>query len=145
VRERPVRRVTRSKLEARHLYDRLGRWYDLFEGRWERQTVGEALMVLAPQSGQHLLEIGPGTGWALVKLAEAVGPTGRLFAVNFSPGVLQVARDRAARAGLEPLPCALYRHRLKEAATHVRRRISRKHLPGDSRPALSSSPGRLSQ
>ena len=143
--ERSVQRVTRSKLEARWQYDRLGRWYDLLEGRWERRLVGQAMAVLAPRPGEHILEIGPGTGWALVQLAEAVGPTGRLFAVNFSPGVLQVARDRAARAGLEPLPCALYRHRLKEAATHVRRRISRKHLPGDSRPALSSSPGRLSQ
>jgi demethylmenaquinone methyltransferase/2-methoxy-6-polyprenyl-1,4-benzoquinol methylase len=95
-----MQRVTRSKLEARRLYDGLGRWYDLLEGRWERSVVGEALSVMAPQSGEHVLEVGPGTGWALVRLAEAVGPTGRIFAIDLSPSMLEVARDRVARAGL---------------------------------------------
>jgi demethylmenaquinone methyltransferase/2-methoxy-6-polyprenyl-1,4-benzoquinol methylase len=58
------------------------------------------MAVLAPQPGEHILEIGPGTGWALVQLAEAVGPTGRVSALDLSPGMLAVARERTARARL---------------------------------------------
>jgi ubiquinone/menaquinone biosynthesis C-methylase UbiE len=92
--------VTRSKLEARGLYDRLSRWYDLIEGRWERRVVKEGLSLLAPQPGEHLLEIGPGTGWALVRLADGVGPPGLVVGLDLSPGMLKVAGRRLRKGGL---------------------------------------------
>ena len=101
MRERPVQRVTRSKLEARQLYDRLSRWYDLVEGRWERRVVGQGIALFAPRSGEHVLEIGPGTGWALIRRAEGVGPTGLVSGLDLSPRMLEVARRRALKAGLE--------------------------------------------
>jgi ubiquinone/menaquinone biosynthesis C-methylase UbiE len=64
---------------------------------------------LAPQPGEAILEVGPGTGHALLALARAVGPAGRVAGVDLSPGMLRRAATRLARAGLDrkvPLVCA---------------------------------------
>ncbi len=98
--QRPVQRVTRSKLQARRWYDRLSPWYDLLEGRWEHPAIGQALDLLAVEPGEQVLEIGPGTGWALIRMAEEVGPAGRVFAVDLSPRMAAATRDRLADAGL---------------------------------------------
>jgi SAM-dependent methyltransferase len=45
------------------------------------------------------LELGFGTGHALVALAAAVGSTGRVCGLDISSGMLRVARDRVGRAG----------------------------------------------
>jgi ubiquinone/menaquinone biosynthesis C-methylase UbiE len=93
--------VTRTKEEARRLYDRISRWYDLFEGRWERRQVQDALALLAPSAGERLLEIGPGTGWALLRIATMVTPSGSVAALDLSPRMLETAARRLRKAGME--------------------------------------------
>jgi SAM-dependent methyltransferase len=48
--------------------------------------------VLAPRTGEAILDVGCGTGAATRILAEAVGRTGRVVGLDLNPGMLAVAR-----------------------------------------------------
>ncbi|HEX8078050.1 MAG TPA: methyltransferase domain-containing protein [Chthoniobacterales bacterium] len=50
--------------------------------------------------GSRVLDVGAGPGYATVDLAEIVGPTGEVFAVERSARFLEVARQRCAALGL---------------------------------------------
>jgi SAM-dependent methyltransferase len=50
------------------------------------------------KSGQHVLDLGTGTGSVALRAAEAVAPNGRVTAVDISPDMLAVAKRRAASA-----------------------------------------------
>lgn len=50
--------------------------------------------------GQRVLDVASGTGLAAFLAARAVGPAGRVLATDFSPGMLEVARQTAVRLGL---------------------------------------------
>jgi SAM-dependent methyltransferase len=54
----------------------------------------------ALRAGERVLDVGCGCGATTLALAEAVGPTGRVVAVDVSQPMLDRARERAARAGL---------------------------------------------
>lgn len=81
-------------------YDRLSRWYDLlsgpFESKWRDLTV-RRLNITADET---ILEVGCGTGHALVRLAKAAGMASVVVGVDLSAGMCRVARARVARAGL---------------------------------------------
>ena len=47
-----------------------------------------------------MLEIGFGTGHALARIADAVGPEGRVVGIDISPRMRDVTERRLARAGL---------------------------------------------
>ena len=55
-----------------------------------------AVDALAPDPGDTVVEMGCGTGANLPYLRERVGPEGRVLGVDFTPGVVRVARDRIA-------------------------------------------------
>jgi ubiquinone/menaquinone biosynthesis C-methylase UbiE len=55
-------------------------------------------LALAP--GQHVAEIGAGSGRLAVALAHAVGPAGRVFASDLNPDRRDDIRARASSAGL---------------------------------------------
>jgi demethylmenaquinone methyltransferase/2-methoxy-6-polyprenyl-1,4-benzoquinol methylase len=56
--------------------------------------------MLAAQPGETVLEIGFGTGHALVWLARAVGPAGKVHGIDLSDGMLAVAEDLLRRNGV---------------------------------------------
>ena len=95
-----ILRVTRSKEEARTSYDRLSRWYDLLTSS-EKKITGTGLQYLEPHPGKSILEVGFGTGQALIELGRAVSPGGKVFGVDISQGMRQVARKRIVKAGLD--------------------------------------------
>ena len=91
-------RVSRSRQSAQSTYDRLSRWYDWLAGPYEHRWSQAALDSLAVQAGETVLEIGPGTGRALLALALAVGATGQVCGLDLSNGMLRVAQARLRRA-----------------------------------------------
>lgn len=93
-------RVRRSKEEAQTLYDRLSGWYDLLAGPSEEKHVVAGLRGLKVEAGDRVLEIGFGTGRALVSLAQDVGSSGQVCGIDISEGMAQRAKGRLERAGL---------------------------------------------
>ena len=78
------------------------RWVGL--GGFVERRVGAVNDLLLARSrvaaGESVLEIGCGTGATTVPLAEAVGPNGRVVAVDLSEPMLEGARKRVAESGL---------------------------------------------
>jgi demethylmenaquinone methyltransferase/2-methoxy-6-polyprenyl-1,4-benzoquinol methylase len=91
---REMTRVSRPKEAARETYDRLSRWYDLLAGASERRFRNLGLQLLDAQPGERVLELGFGTGHALVDLARAVGEEGFVTGVDLSKGMARVAHER---------------------------------------------------
>jgi len=95
-----LRRVTRSRTQARHVYDRTSRWHRFVEEPFERRARTDGLDLLRVRPGERVLELGCGAGGALIALAAAVGPAGRVVGLDLSPGMISEAAARLRRAGL---------------------------------------------
>ena len=98
--EPSISRVTRAREAARASYDRMSGWYDLLARPSEKKYTELGLRMLSVQEGETVLEIGFGTGHAIVTLAQSVGDSGRVYGVDISDGMLGVALSRVKRAGL---------------------------------------------
>lgn len=59
-----------------------------------------AIKALQLQPGQVVADIGAGSGYYTVRMAAAVGPTGKVYATDIQPGMLDILRRRVARQGL---------------------------------------------
>ncbi len=86
---------------ARTFYDRISSVYDLIADAGEHRARELGLTRLAASRGESILEVGFGTGHALVALAQAVKPEGRVTGVDLSEGMRNVASRRVAREGLQ--------------------------------------------
>ena len=95
-----ISRVTRSKQQAIVAYDRISRWYDWLAGSSEQPLAKLGLIKLKAIPGETVLEIGFGTGNALLSLATAVGDSGRVVGIDLSPGMFKVASEKLLRANL---------------------------------------------
>jgi demethylmenaquinone methyltransferase/2-methoxy-6-polyprenyl-1,4-benzoquinol methylase len=91
--------IKRSKAEARANYNRLSRWYDWLAGseaKYRRLGV-EALDI---QAGEHVLEIGFGTGSCLQDFSRLVGSQGFVCGIDLSDGMAAIAYQRLVKEGL---------------------------------------------
>lgn len=68
-----------------------------YEGfnRDEWQRPGEVIRALDIKTGDHIADLGSGSGYFTFRLANAVGPNGKVFAVDIDPGLNAYIRDRA--------------------------------------------------
>jgi len=87
---------------ARTNYNRLSRWYDLFS-KPEITFKETCLHLLDVHLGEKVLEIGFGTGHALIDLAYSAGGIGKVFGIDLSDGMFQVARNNISRSKLTNL------------------------------------------
>lgn len=92
--------VSRSKQEARCLYDRVSRWYDCIAGTLEDRYARMALERLSIRDGETVLEIGFGTGRCLKQIARQVGKTGKACGIDISPKMLALTRRKLKKAQL---------------------------------------------
>ena len=92
--------VPRSKEEAKRFYDRISRVYDYLTGAFERKYAEMAVERLSVEEGETVLEIGFGPGHCLKRIAESVGKTGKVYGVDISSGMLEVARRRLNKVWL---------------------------------------------
>ncbi len=95
------------------MFDRIARTYDPLnalisgfqEPRWRSRFVASCGLGL----GMAALDVATGTGAVARDLARLVGPTGRVVGVDISPGMLEIARSRAATGtGTRALPVSSY-------------------------------------
>lgn len=105
---------------VRHGFDDVARWVARFDdpARDEWQRPDEIVRFLELPEGAVVADLGAGTGYFSVRLARAIGPSGRVLAVDIEPGLIEHIRERAAREGLpgiEPVLAAADDPRLPEA------------------------------
>ena len=81
-------------------YRALAPHYDHYTRRINRIRE-RAIAALQLRAGDTVVDAGCGTGWCLPRLAQAVGPGGRIVAFDPSPEMLAVARTRLP-AGAHP-------------------------------------------
>ena len=84
-------------------------WTGVFEheGREVYARRAEILDALDPKPGMTVADIGAGTGFYSLMLAQAVGPAGHVYAVDISPGFVAAIERRADAAGLDNLSAVL--------------------------------------
>ena len=82
-----------------HRFDDAARWAKVFDdpARDAWQKPAELVAALDLHPGQVVADIGAGTGYFNRKLARAVGPDGRLIAVDVEPTLIEHMTARAAR------------------------------------------------
>lgn len=67
------------------------------------QTISQPLVVafmlelLAPETGEKILDIGSGSGWTSALLAEIVGEKGKIIAVDIVPELVEFAKKNVLR------------------------------------------------
>jgi ubiquinone/menaquinone biosynthesis C-methylase UbiE len=66
----------------------------------ECKRIELGLQMLAVRRGERVLEIGFGTGYALLSIARSVGNDGEVYGIDSSRGMLEVARLRLRKVGL---------------------------------------------
>ena len=73
------------------------------EDRDAWQKPGAVIAALAIEPGQRVADIGSGGGYFSFRLAEAVGPEGRVYAVDIDDGLLAYVAEQARRRGLDAI------------------------------------------
>jgi ubiquinone/menaquinone biosynthesis C-methylase UbiE len=95
-----ISRVRRPKSTARQTYDRISRIYDLLAGSSEAPFMHMGVHMLEVQPGESVLEIGSGTGQALLELCQQANENKISCGMDLSSGMLRVARANLAKANL---------------------------------------------
>ena len=76
------------------------KWWQTIEA--SAQVVSDRLVELARiQEGSNVLDIATGIGEPAVTAARKVGPSGKVTAIDLSPAMLSIAKQRARENGLE--------------------------------------------
>jgi ubiquinone/menaquinone biosynthesis C-methylase UbiE len=80
-------------------YNRLSSWYNAVAGGGEAQLRQAGLRRLEPKIGEDILEIGFGTGHSIIEIAQAVGASGKVYGIDISNRMLEIAQARAIASG----------------------------------------------
>lgn len=96
-----VLRVLQTKEETKAFYNKIAKVYDVLAEHSEAPVRKAGLEMLNVQTGQHVLEIGFGTGHCLIELARAVGPSGKIFGIDLSDKMVEISQKLAEKEGLD--------------------------------------------
>lgn len=99
---RPHGRHGRHGHHGHHDFSDVERFAAMFDDpardEWQRPAEVVALLELEP--GMVVADLGTGTGYFVPHLARAVGPSGRVLALDTEPRMVEHVRERVAQAGL---------------------------------------------
>ncbi|HEY9422272.1 MAG TPA: class I SAM-dependent methyltransferase, partial [Thermoanaerobaculia bacterium] len=70
------------------------------EGRDKEERPDLVLQAMELKEGMTVAEIGAGTGYFSRRIAKAVGPTGKVYAVDIQPEMLELLKKYAAQEGV---------------------------------------------
>jgi arsenite methyltransferase len=76
-------------------------------GRVEWQKPGEVVEKLGLKPGEAVADLGAGSGYFTLRFAQAVGPTGKVYAVDVDRGMLDNIARRAREAHLKNIQLVL--------------------------------------
>jgi predicted methyltransferase len=86
---------------SHRVFDDVPYWEGVFDDpkrdAWQKPEALVAALELRP--GMHVADLGAGTGYFVRRLAQAVGPTGAVYAVEVEPKLVAHLRERAEREG----------------------------------------------
>jgi ubiquinone/menaquinone biosynthesis C-methylase UbiE len=71
------------------------------EGRAETEKPELVLQAMELKPGMTVAEIGAGTGFFSRRIAKVVGPTGKVYAEDIQPQMLDLLKERTAREGVQ--------------------------------------------
>lgn len=74
-------------------------WLERPERETEENVEG-ALNAIGLKPGMTVAEVGAGTGYVSLRMAKRVGPTGKVYANDLQPEMLELLRNNAAKAGI---------------------------------------------
>jgi demethylmenaquinone methyltransferase/2-methoxy-6-polyprenyl-1,4-benzoquinol methylase len=75
----------------------------LLAGSSEKTFIKLGLKKLGFTPGEKALEIGFGTGYAILSMANSVGKNGKIYGIDISEGMYTLTKQRIEKAGLEDL------------------------------------------
>lgn len=78
-------------------------------GREQWQKPAEVVRALDIRPGDHIADLGSGGGYFTFRLAKAVGPTGRVYAVDVDEGLNKALAERAKKEGYANIEVILAR------------------------------------
>jgi predicted methyltransferase len=70
------------------------------EGRDEEEKPEVVLAAMGLRPGMTVAEIGTGTGYFARRIAKAVGPSGKVYAVDIQPEMLDLLKEYAGKEGI---------------------------------------------
>lgn len=95
-----ISRVRRPKRAAKKSYDQMSTFYDLMAGSSEEPLMRLGLELLDIHTDETVLEIGPGTGKALIEISQRTREKGSVVGLDLSTGMLHMASKNLTKAGL---------------------------------------------
>jgi len=101
--EPDVLRVFQSKAETKAYYNKIAKFYDFLAEHSEQPMREKGLEMLAAQPGEHILEIGFGTGHCIVEIARSVSPNGKVYGIDISEAMLERSLELIKQEGLTTL------------------------------------------
>ncbi len=96
-----VLRVLQTREETKAFYNKIARVYDLLAEHSEAPVRKAGIEMLHVRQGQHILEIGFGTGHSLIELARSAGPSGKVFGIDLSDKMVEIAQKLVEKENLE--------------------------------------------
>jgi ubiquinone/menaquinone biosynthesis C-methylase UbiE len=90
----------RHKAATAALFDRLAAGYDSPALRFFPFCADRLVRYVQPAPGQKILDVATGTGAVAVAMAQAVGPSGRVHAIDLSEGMLAKAQANVRKMAL---------------------------------------------
>ncbi|MBE0410509.1 MAG: methyltransferase domain-containing protein [Anaerolineales bacterium] len=88
------------KIRSQNYYDRFSRYYDLLAEPSEKSLRNAALKKINLKPGESFLDIGSGTGQALINMAQSLQPKAYNFGLDISEGMNQVAKGKLNETNL---------------------------------------------
>lgn len=96
-----VHEVIYTKEATEEKYNSASDYYHLIMGVFEIKPNKEALDLVDIKNGERVLDVAFGTGWVLEKIVRYVGPTEKIYAIDFSLDMHRVAKERLKKEKME--------------------------------------------